>query len=43
VAARAAELDVDMPITLAVCALLDGRIDARQAVDALMNREPTSE
>jgi glycerol-3-phosphate dehydrogenase (NAD(P)+) len=34
VALRAASIGVDMPITQAVCAVLDGRIDARQAVDA---------
>jgi glycerol-3-phosphate dehydrogenase (NAD(P)+) len=43
VARRAAAIGVDMPITEAVCAVLDGRIDARQAVDALMNRDPKSE
>jgi len=26
-----------------VCEVLDGRIDARQAVDALMNRDPKAE
>jgi glycerol-3-phosphate dehydrogenase (NAD(P)+) len=43
VARRATEVGVDMPITAAVCAMLDGRVNAREAVDALMNREPTSE
>jgi glycerol-3-phosphate dehydrogenase (NAD(P)+) len=43
VARRASQSGVDMPITQAVCAVLDGRINARQAVDALMNREPTEE
>ncbi|MBU0752470.1 MAG: NAD(P)-dependent glycerol-3-phosphate dehydrogenase [Gammaproteobacteria bacterium] len=43
VALRAASLGVDMPITAAVCAVIDGRIDARQAVDALMNRDPKAE
>jgi glycerol-3-phosphate dehydrogenase (NAD(P)+) len=43
VARRAASISVDMPITQAVCAVLDGRIDARQAVDALMNRDPKAE
>jgi glycerol-3-phosphate dehydrogenase (NAD(P)+) len=43
VARRAASIGVDMPITQAVCAVLDGRIDARQAVDALMNRDPKAE
>ena len=43
VARRAASIGVDMPITQAVCAVLDGSIDARQAVDALMNRDPKAE
>ncbi|MDP2794188.1 MAG: NAD(P)H-dependent glycerol-3-phosphate dehydrogenase [Sulfurisoma sp.] len=43
VARRAESIGVDMPITAAVCAVLDGRIDARQAVDALMNRDPKTE
>lgn len=43
VARRAGAIGVDMPITAAVCAVLDGRIDARQAVDALMNRDPKAE
>jgi glycerol-3-phosphate dehydrogenase (NAD(P)+) len=43
VALRATAIGVDMPITQAVCAVLDGRIDARQAVDALMNRDPKAE
>jgi glycerol-3-phosphate dehydrogenase (NAD(P)+) len=43
VARRAEAIAVDMPITAAVCAVLDGRIDARQAVDALMNRDPKTE
>lgn len=43
VAHRAAGIGVDMPITAAVCAVLDGRIDARAAVGMLMNRDPTFE
>ena len=43
VARRAAGIGVDMPITTAVSAVLDGRIDARAAVDALMNRDPKTE
>jgi len=43
VARRAASIGVDMPITQAVCAVLDGSIYARQAVDALMNRDPKVE
>ena len=43
VALRAASLGVDMPITAAVCAVLDGRLDARAAGDALMNRDPKAE
>ena len=40
---RAAGLGVDMPISAGVVDLLDGRITARQAVAALMGREPTAE
>jgi len=43
VAKRAAGIGVDMPITAAVCAVLDGKMDARQAVDVLMNRDPKVE
>lgn len=43
VAQRAASLGVEMPITAAVCAVLEGRIDARKAVDQLMSRDPTTE
>ncbi len=43
VSRRAEQIGVDMPITAAVCAVLDSRIDARSAVDALMNRETKSE
>ncbi len=40
---RAAHLNVDMPITQAVVALLDGRLTAQQAVASLMGRDPTVE
>lgn len=39
----AAELEVDMPITQAVCRVLDGAISARDAVDELLQREPRNE
>jgi glycerol-3-phosphate dehydrogenase (NAD(P)+) len=40
---RAARLGVDMPIAGAVVDLLDGRLQPRQAVAALMGRDATSE
>ena len=40
---RAQQLGVDMPICSAVDALLDGRLDARQAVAALLARQPRDE
>jgi len=40
---RAAYLGVDMPISQAVVALLDGQLTPAQAVAALMGREPTLE
>lgn len=40
---RAASLGVDMPISSAVVALLDGNISPADAVVALMGREPTAE
>jgi glycerol-3-phosphate dehydrogenase (NAD(P)+) len=43
VAARAAALGVDMPITGAVCAVLDGRLTPRDALHRLLAREPRSE
>jgi glycerol-3-phosphate dehydrogenase (NAD(P)+) len=43
VALRAGKIGIDMPITQAVCAVLDGRLNAREAVDALMNRDPKAE
>ena len=43
VAQRASHLNVPMPITEAVVALLDGAVTAREAVAALMTREPATE
>ena len=43
VAQRAAGLGVDMPITQAVVALLDGRLAPADAVGLLMGRDPASE
>jgi glycerol-3-phosphate dehydrogenase (NAD(P)+) len=43
VAARAAELGVDMPITHGVCRMLFDGLPAAQAVDALLNREIKTE
>ena len=40
---RARALGVDMPISQAVVALLDGRLQAEQAVAMLMGREPAPE
>jgi glycerol-3-phosphate dehydrogenase (NAD(P)+) len=40
---RATELAVDMPITRAVTAVLDGRITPRVAVEQLMARDPKHE
>jgi glycerol-3-phosphate dehydrogenase (NAD(P)+) len=40
---RATHLGVEMPISQAVVALLDGRLTPVQAVAALMGREPVSE
>ncbi|MCK9284941.1 MAG: NAD(P)-dependent glycerol-3-phosphate dehydrogenase [Rhodocyclaceae bacterium] len=40
---RAAALGVDMPITDAVCAVLEGRMSAREAVVNLMGRDPRVE
>jgi glycerol-3-phosphate dehydrogenase (NAD(P)+) len=40
---RAQSLGVDMPITQAVVALLDGHLSAREAVQALMGRNPRGE
>lgn len=43
VVARAESLGVDMPIAQCVAALLDGKLTAAQAVQSLMQREPTVE
>lgn len=43
VAKRAAQLGIDMPITNAVCAVLDGKIKPDEAVARLMNRDPKAE
>lgn len=43
VARRAQGLDVDMPITDAVCAVLDGQLTPAAAVATLMAREPKAE
>ena len=40
---RAGVLGVDMPISEAVVALLDGRTTPGQAVQALMGRDPVAE
>jgi glycerol-3-phosphate dehydrogenase (NAD(P)+) len=40
---RAQSLGVDMPITEAVVALLDGRLQACEAVQVLMGRGPRGE
>ncbi|MCA1938627.1 MAG: NAD(P)-dependent glycerol-3-phosphate dehydrogenase [Dechloromonas sp.] len=39
----ARELDIDMPISAAVAAVLDGRLTAAAAVDQLMARDPKEE
>jgi glycerol-3-phosphate dehydrogenase (NAD(P)+) len=43
VARVAAMLNVEMPITETVCALLSGRVSAAAAVDGLMRRDPRAE
>jgi glycerol-3-phosphate dehydrogenase (NAD(P)+) len=43
VAARAAKLGVDMPITKAVCELIGGKVTPRDAVEALMGRDTKDE
>ena len=43
VARRAAEIGVEMPITEAVCGVLDGRLKAMEAVERLMARNTTTE
>ncbi|HTJ97793.1 MAG TPA: NAD(P)H-dependent glycerol-3-phosphate dehydrogenase [Rhodocyclaceae bacterium] len=43
VAKRAAELGIEMPITRAVCAVLDGKLKAAAAVAELMSRDARTE
>ena len=43
VARRADQLGIDMPITKAVVALLNGKLSPRDAVERLMARDPTTE
>jgi glycerol-3-phosphate dehydrogenase (NAD(P)+) len=43
VAARAVKLGVDMPITKAVCALIEGNVTPRAAVESLMGRDTKDE
>jgi glycerol-3-phosphate dehydrogenase (NAD(P)+) len=43
VARRADAAGVDMPITRAVCAVLDGRLTPRAALERLLAREPRRE
>lgn len=43
VAKRALALGIDMPITHAVCAVLDGKLKPAEAVARLMNRDPKAE
>ncbi len=43
VARLAGDLGIDMPISQAVAALLDGKLTARAAVDLLMARDPKAE
>lgn len=43
VRARAQQCGIDMPITAAVCAVLDGAMTAAQALHALLAREPKVE
>ena len=43
VAQRAAAAGVDMPLTAAVCAVLDGRLTPREALHRLLAREPKPE
>ncbi len=40
---RALELDIDMPITRAVCAVLFGGVSPREAVEQLLARDPKGE
>lgn len=42
-ARKAGELGIDMPVSAAVAAVLDGRLSAREAVGQLMARDPKEE
>jgi glycerol-3-phosphate dehydrogenase (NAD(P)+) len=42
-AARAIALKVDMPITQAVCDVIDGKLSPREALERLLSREPKPE
>ena len=42
-AARAIALKVDMPITQAVCDVIDGKVSARDVLERLLSREPKPE
>ena len=35
--------DIEMPITRAVCRVLDGNVSAREAVQELLSRDPKAE
>jgi len=43
VAKLAARLGVEMPVSAAVCAVLDGRVTPQQAVELLLSRDPKEE
>jgi glycerol-3-phosphate dehydrogenase (NAD(P)+) len=43
VLARARSVGVDMPITAAVCALLEGRLEPQAVVERLLARDPKPE
>ena len=43
VAVRARDLGIRMPITEAVCAILDGRLTPQQGLAAIMARPPSEE
>jgi glycerol-3-phosphate dehydrogenase (NAD(P)+) len=37
------ELDIEMPITRAVCSILNGEVPAKKALEILLNREQKTE
>jgi glycerol-3-phosphate dehydrogenase (NAD(P)+) len=43
IVARASALNIEMPISEAVCAVLEGRASAREAVERLLSRDPRAE